>query len=824
MKQLFNRIFNVLLGTILILGTITFVVTTYFADDIENSVVNTIQKKLESPLLFDQVEFTIYDNFPSASVKITKLLVLESGTLNTDTLLYSEKAYFEISLLDIINKSYDLKSIIITDAKLNIKYNNENIPNFLIFKQNPKKKNSITINKIALLNTEFNLFKEKGRLDISFEINRSIITIEKQNYQFNTFGFSNKLIVGNSDYLNNKKFNFTAKTKIIKDTVSILNSSLNVEDIIFKINGEIYNGNTLNLKINGEKQNINQIITHLPNKIQEVCSPFIANGNISFNSTLEGLTNKENNPSFKMNYDVAEGNFKLKNIPFILHNIQMSGNVTNGNNKNFKTTKIISEIFKAETNNGYIDGKFTLSNLTNYFLDTQFKSSWDMSEVNQYFEDSPFIGLNGMVFSNTNYKGNISFDSSFKKMFLSSNHKSDVKLENINFHYRIFPLKFACEQADFQINNNEIFVKESKITIAETDIDFKGEIINLIAHTLKESPKIYVNGIAKSTYTNFSEIITLGNMSDEKSETILPSWIYSNINIDITNFSYDNFTASNIVGAISYKKNTLTANSVSATTLNGKMNGNFVFYEPKNQHLKLLCDINAEKINIRNSFDAFNNYGQLFIKQEELKGVGTAQLNIEAHWDPNFILNKKKLKIKSHLIIEKGELIDFKPLESLSSYVSLDELKHVKFSTLENTIDVEDEIITIPKMEIKSSALSVFLSGTHTFKQDINYDITLLLSELLSSSFRKENTEINEYGVEEKDGEIFNTIYLKMTGKANDPKISLNKIRFMEDISKSVKEEKETIKNIIKEDILQKEEKEEKEEGQEIDIEWDPEF
>ena len=204
--------------------------------------------------------------------------------------------------------------------------------------------------------------------------------------------------------------------------------------------------------------------------------------------------------------------------------------------------------------------------------------------------------------------------------------------------------------------------------------------------------------------------------------------------------------------------------------------------------------------------------------------MGTARLNIEAHWNPNFILNKKKLKIKSHLIIEKGELINFKPLESLSSYVSLDELKHVKFSTLENTIDVADEIITIPTMEIKSSALSVFLSGTHTFKQDIDYDVKLLLSELLSSSFRKENTDINEFGVEEKDGEIFNTVYWKMTGNTNNPKISLNKIRFMEDLSKSVKKEKETINNIIKEDILQKEEKEKTEEGQEIDIEWNPEL
>ncbi|MEC7863736.1 MAG: AsmA-like C-terminal region-containing protein, partial [Bacteroidota bacterium] len=230
------------------------------------------------------------------------------------------------------------------------------------------------------------------------------------------------------------------------------------------------------------------------------------------------------------------------------------------------------------------------------------------------------------------------------------------------------------------------------------------------------------------------------------------------------------------------------------------------------------------QINIRNSFDAFNNYGQTFIMNDQLKGVGSAELNIESYWTPNFVLDKERLKINSHLIIEKGELIDFKPLEKLSSYVSLDELKHVKFSTLENTIDVANKVVTIPAMEIKSSALSVFLSGTHTFNQEINYEVTLLLSELLSSSFRKTNTQITEFGEEQQDGEIFNTVYFKMTGNTDKPKISLNKIRFMEDVNNSIEKEKEIINNIIKEDILQTEEREEEEKGQEIEIEWDPEL
>ena len=200
------------------------------------------------------------------------------------------------------------------------------------------------------------------------------------------------------------------------------------------------------------------------------------------------------------------------------------------------------------------------------------------------------------------------------------------------------------------------------------------------------------------------------------------------------------------------------------------------------------------------------------------------QIGKNHQWNDRLVWNDKKLKIKSHLIIEQGELIDFKPLERLSSYVSLDDLKHVKFSTLENTIEVENKVITIPAMEIKSSALSVFLSGTHTFEQEIDYSIKLLLSELLSNKFRKKNTAIdNEFGEVNEDGQIFTTVYLKMTGNTEDPKISFDGLKIKENIQESISTEIETIKTIIKEDILKTEEAEDEEQGQDVIIEWEDE-
>jgi hypothetical protein len=157
--------------------------------------------------------------------------------------------------------------------------------------------------------------------------------------------------------------------------------------------------------------------------------------------------------------------------------------------------------------------------------------------------------------------------------------------------------------------------------------------------------------------------------------------------------------------------------------------------------------------------------------------------------------------------------------------VRLEDLKEVKFSTLENTIEIDNKVITIPAMEIKSSALSVFISGTHTFGQEINYRIKLLLSELISTKFRKKNTQIkkSEFGEVEENGKIFNTVYFKMTGNADEPDISFDGIRFREDVQKGITKEKETITTIIKEDILQTKEQKKIEQGQDVIIEWDDE-
>ena len=106
-------------------------------------------------------------------------------------------------------------------------------------------------------------------------------------------------------------------------------------------------------------------------------------------------------------------------------------------------------------------------------------------------------------------------------------------------------------------------------------------------------------------------------------------------------------------------------------------------------------------------------------------------------------------------------------------------------------------------MEIESSALSVFVSGTHNFDNEIDYRIRLLLSDLLSRKSREKNKSFdNEFGALIDDDLGRTTLYLRMDGTSVDPNIYFDKIRIKEKIKKEVKKEKEEIKKIIREDIL----------------------
>ena len=673
MKQVFKRIFQILLGISLLLLISGVVITFFFSEKIEEKVVSKIQQQMTAELQLGDVTFSLYETFPSASVKITDLLAFEKEGFDNDTLFYAKITYIELNIFDIISNTIDIKKVIVAAGRINIKYDAENKPNFAIFKPSEENKNQITLNQIVILNTSVKC--QENNIDIDWHTSKSLLMFKENNLSINAKLFSEQLEVNKRDYINKKDVQLHAMLSFKKDSIFIQQGSIiHIEEVEVELSGGIFCRNMLDLKFSCNTQKLANVIKHTPEHLKAIYSSFQANGELSCNGSINGLLSKKSNPLLNMNYHIENGHFTLKSRPFMLKYVSLDGKITNGEDRNFTTTKIEISQFDAETENGSIKGDFTIKNLNKYYLTANLSSTWDLSEVNHYFEDSPFFDLTGRFSATTNYKGNFSFNKKFEDYFINALHNSEINFLNVNFKYLDSPLNFNIYSANFSLNNDIMNIKNSSLNVSESDFTFTGEVESFIPYILQKTNKMYVRGSLISSKMLFNELMTIKDISKGESTSSLPKWISVDINSYVTDFIYDNFNASNLSGKIQYNNQVLRGVGLIANSLEGHLHAGFVLTEPTNNYLVLKADLEFDEINIRKSFESFQNFNQDFIHQNELNGVGTAELEIEAHWKPSFIFNNKKLKIKSHLVIEQGELINFKPLENLSSFVSLDDL------------------------------------------------------------------------------------------------------------------------------------------------------
>jgi len=275
MKQLIKRIFQTLLGISLLLLISGFVITYFFSNKVEKTVINKIQEQMTSELQLGNVAFSIYENLPSASVKITDLLTFEKKGFDNDTLFYAKNTYIELSIIDIILGTVDIKRVVVDNGNINIKYDSDDNPNFDIFKTNEKSKNKLTLNNLLLIDTDIS-FKRK-EVNLNWKTEEAVIGFAEKNIIINAKIFSEKLIVNNRDYIHKKQMMLHTSLEVEKDSILIQKgSTVHIENVKIELSGKIFQGKIIDLDFACKEQELNNIINHTPEYLKSIYRSFHA--------------------------------------------------------------------------------------------------------------------------------------------------------------------------------------------------------------------------------------------------------------------------------------------------------------------------------------------------------------------------------------------------------------------------------------------------------------------------------------------------------------------------------------------------------------------
>ena len=123
-----------IIGIILLVFAIALVVTPFlFKGKIEELVLKSINKNVDAVVAFNDVDLSLFKNFPKATIIINDLSIVNKAPFENDTLFYSDIFTLKMSVKELFKEKGEPKSIdafSCENAIVNVIFNKDSLANY----------------------------------------------------------------------------------------------------------------------------------------------------------------------------------------------------------------------------------------------------------------------------------------------------------------------------------------------------------------------------------------------------------------------------------------------------------------------------------------------------------------------------------------------------------------------------------------------------------------------------------------------------------------------------------------------------------------------
>jgi hypothetical protein len=199
-----------------------------------------------------------------------------------------------------------------------------------------------------------------------------------------------------------------------------------------------------------------------------------------------------------------------------------------------------------------------------------------------------------------------------------------------------------------------------------------------------------------------------------------------------------------------------------------RLEGEMYFVESPRLEARII----GEQVDVKEFFRQGENFGQEVLVADNLKGKMDSRIFVRAYFDQSGGLDYNRLLVLAGLGIKEGELKDFEMLESFSAVLKEKDLSHVRFSNLENYLEISDNTVYIPTMFIQSSAMNMTVSGSHTFSHVMDYNIKVNVGQVLANKIARHDDNLEVLPARRRG---FFNLYYSITGNLENYQYTTDK-------------------------------------------------
>jgi hypothetical protein len=776
-------------------------------DKIKQYAVTQLNEQLTAPVSVSSIEFTFLDQFPRVSLVLNNVAVSDP-IRKKHTLLEAQRVFIAFNINDILTQHYKIKLIEADSGHCHLFVNEKGAVNYMIVKESGDQSEDIFLELQKIKLSRMNVVYEDLQSKQYYNFDSKDLTIsgdfngKKESLSADGDIFVNRLKTGSVLLAKNKDVTLALSLNIdeSQSKYTFDRGKIKVGSLNLTCEGSVINqpkAILIDLTFDAQKVSITDLLELLPGNMSQSLSQYKSDGNIYFKGSAKGKLTEKEQPSIDISFGIENGTLIANEQKVSLTGIQCKGTFSNGSKRNLQTSSVNLPSLKFNLGQGTFAGSVNVSNFNNPYIDLALKGNAGLQDLIRFTQSKWIKSAEGDLSFDIAIKGNLK-ELGSKQGFLNSQASGNITCNAQNIVFKDDNKIIESIQTDFTLSQQNLIINHFKASIDKSDITVKGTLQNLIPYLFTEKQTITADIQYRSDYMNLRHLVLpIPAATNDNNTFALPQFIVVNADVMIDQLVFYDFKANKIKGNIYWRGKKIETENLECETMNGKLFLKGQIENATDGRFLVSSHINCTHVDMFELFRQCANFGQAEITDKHIRGNLNADIDLVGVWSAHMDCDLDKLYAIADLHVTNGQLLGYQPLEAMSKYVNVDDLRNLKFADLRNRIEIKNRTIFVPSMDMQNNALNINVAGIHTFENYMDYHIKLRLNELLA---RKHKARKNEFEEEETNDKGLN-LYLSMKGSADNLVFSYDKKEARQKMKQDLKKEGESVKSILKKEL-----------------------
>ncbi len=817
MKRIFKFVGRTALVILVLLALLVGWAYT-FEDEIKARALAELQAGLTTDMQVGNIEYSVLRSFPYASLECRNVLLMGSFG-ERDTLVNAAVLSFDIGLLALIQGDITFRSITLEDGDLKLRRDVRGNGNYLVWKTDTTAatgESAFDVERLALNRVSVSYDDRLSDVHVAVRRTDALLrgALDGEVLVFDGELSTPSLFVeaGGTVWVDRAPISGTVASTLDLDKSTYAFSNVDFDVSGLRVSGELEVASTqktqITAGINIRSNDLNAARALIPAPYRSVLDGYELDGSASGRLELAGFSDAL---LWDLRANLDHAAVAHQETGAELDEITGSYALSGGADR---AGRLVIESTTAELGGGRIALNGSINDFGDPTMQLSLEGDLRLEDLIELAGAGDQIQASGRLAIEIGFAGrwpmvrNDSTSAIDPNLLRQSRYNGTAELTGVSFNTADMPR--GVEQLNGRLNfeGDYATVRELSLRIGDSDLEMSGTLSNVLPWVLSPGEVLVVNARSTSKRIDLNSLLTAEDSSgDEAYAFVLPGDLDLRLETTVDELVFRSFAATGISGSVELNKSGLRVKPVRLKSCEGTASAEFAV-TPVGSGFRVSAAGLLTGIDIRKLFFSFEEFGQEFVTSANLRGRCTVDAVFSATMSETLQLDAKSIVSSIDLTIENGELIGLQSLADIAAYmrenklispfIDVDRLeekmRHIRFATLENRIEIKDERIYFPMMDVNSSAIDIKASGSHWFDNRIDYSVGLYLRDLL---VRKDRTD---FGAVEDDG-LGSRFFLSMEGTVDNPQFGYDRDAKKEVRKEERRQERETLKQIIKDDL-----------------------